>query len=702
MATEVGKLLVKIEADLNSLKQGLNDATKATRDAGGAMQKSGGRMRKALQGVQKAASKTAGSIFSVKGAIAGIITGVTVKGIFDVNAKFQDLETSLRSVLGGAEEAKAGMDFIREFALETPHEVETLTKGFTALANAGIAPTTKLMKTFSDASAVTTDKVRAFDAMVRITTRSTQGGLGLEELEQIADSGIPVYEILSEKLGIIRSDISEMGQSAEGARKIMNALTEGLEERYEGAGKAVSENLGTAFGNMVEQFQFFALKIGDAGLNEALLRLFSVMENVAVAGGNVADTIGRLAGGIVNTFANALEIAIKKMGFLAEKFIAFLRYIGEATGIDALKEFAADIADTDTITKRVVRSTENLVKIATRNVKQQKIQKRESDDLKDTLSDLNEEYKKLELTQAGFSDSLIDALSSAGILAEKSVSEILMGGKVIERFAELTSKIDNTKQNMEAELEAQKELDDSLKDLIDSGVSYAEGLDNTENKLTKLLAQQKAVNFAFGQGKISASNYEQAIQEINDQILQLDPIQQALTETIDSAVQSASDNFSDMLSGMKSFSEGFKDIFQEIVKTIIDQIMKLYVISPIINAIMGFIGGRVGGFTDMLPTPPSPRASGGTVQARRPIMVGERGAEIFVPNTGGRIMNNHQTNSAMRGREITVNQNLNFTTGIQNTVRAEVLNMLPDIVEASKSGVLDAVQRGGAFKRAFA
>ena len=104
------------------------------------------------------------------------------------------------------------------------------------------------------------------------------------------------------------------------------------------------------------------------------------------------------------------------------------------------------------------------------------------------------------------------------------------------------------------------------------------------SKLTKLLAQQKAVNFAFGQGEISASNYEQAIQEINDKILQLDPIQKALTETINSAVESASDNFSDMLSGMKSFSEGFKDIFQEIVKTIIDQIMKLYVITPIISS----------------------------------------------------------------------------------------------------------------------
>ena len=125
--------------------------------------------------------------------------------------------------------------------------------------------------------------------------------------------------------------------------------------------------------------------------------------------------------------------------------------------------------------------------------------------------------------------------------------------------------------------------------------------------------------------------------------------------------------------------------------------MKLYVISPIVNAIMGFIGNRFGGFgiQQQTPAPIVNRsfASGGTVQARRPIMVGERGAEIFVPNTGGKIMNNHQANSAMKGGEITVNQNLNFTTGIQNTVRAEVLNMLPDIVEASKSGVLDAVQR---------
>ena len=82
-------------------------------------------------------------------------------------------------------------------------------------------------------------------------------------------------------------------------------------------------------------------------------------------------------------------------------------------------------------------------------------------------------------------------------------------------------------------------------------------------------------------------------------------------------------------------------------------------------------------------------------------MVGERGAELFVPNTGGRIMNHHDTNSQMKGGSVTVNQSLNFATGIQQTVKAEVLTMMPDIVQATKLAVADGNQRGGSFRQAM-
>ena len=48
---------------------------------------------------------------------------------------------------------------------------------------------------------------------------------------------------------------------------------------------------------------------------------------------------------------------------------------------------------------------------------------------------------------------------------------------------------------------------------------------------------------------------------------------------------------------------------------------------------------------------------------------------------------------------IVINQSLNFATGVQDTVRNEVLQMLPDIAETSKSAVAEAMQRGGSFRR---
>ena len=48
---------------------------------------------------------------------------------------------------------------------------------------------------------------------------------------------------------------------------------------------------------------------------------------------------------------------------------------------------------------------------------------------------------------------------------------------------------------------------------------------------------------------------------------------------------------------------------------------------------------------------------------------------------------------------IVINQSVNFATGVQDTVKNEVLQLLPDIAETSKGAVLEAMNRGGNFRR---
>lgn len=88
------------------------------------------------------------------------------------------------------------------------------------------------------------------------------------------------------------------------------------------------------------------------------------------------------------------------------------------------------------------------------------------------------------------------------------------------------------------------------------------------------------------------------------------------------------------------------------------------------------------------------RATGGPVSADAPYLVGERGPELFVPNTAGKIVSNEQMN---KSNGTVVNQVINVSTGVQQTVRAEIISLMPQIANAAKTAVADARQRGGAY-----
>jgi len=42
-------------------------------------------------------------------------------------------------------------------------------------------------------------------------------------------------------------------------------------------------------------------------------------------------------------------------------------------------------------------------------------------------------------------------------------------------------------------------------------------------------------------------------------------------------------------------------------------------------------------------------------------------------------------------------QNINISTGVAQTVRAEVMSLMPQIISAAKNAVADARQRGGSY-----
>ena len=138
----------------------------------------------------------------------------------------------------------------------------------------------------------------------------------------------------------------------------------------------------------------------------------------------------------------------------------------------------------------------------------------------------------------------------------------------------------------------------------------------------------------------------------------------------------------------------FKDFAKNMVSQIIATFLQLAVVNQILNSIFGLSG------TSALPTIGSigGKAGGGKLQKGRAMLVGERGPEIFVPDTSGTLRNNMDSMN-MGGSPVVINQSLNFSTGVVPTVRAEITKMLPQINDMTKAAVLESSARGGSYRK---
>lgn len=191
------------------------------------------------------------------------------------------------------------------------------------------------------------------------------------------------------------------------------------------------------------------------------------------------------------------------------------------------------------------------------------------------------------------------------------------------------------------------------------------------------------------------SRMADAIQASLDAIPSLD---QMMTSFSAGAMASFTNSFSDAITGAKSFSDAMKDMAKSVIDSLIKMLVQYYITQAIFGAITGGIGSLGGvGPTGLGPTTTSGRAVGGPVSGGRPYLVGENGPELFVPNSGGQI----QPNGRMGGSGVTVNQTLNISTGVAQTVRAEVANLMPQIAQSAKAAVAEAKMRGGNYSKAL-
>ncbi len=180
----------------------------------------------------------------------------------------------------------------------------------------------------------------------------------------------------------------------------------------------------------------------------------------------------------------------------------------------------------------------------------------------------------------------------------------------------------------------------------------------------------------------------------------------SMQENLQNLTTQGLEGLTDALTAGITGAANFADAIKSMAKSVVDSLIKMLVQKYIVDAAFGAITGTVGGGTPSGTTQGADfsgfgggKAIGGSVQAGKPYMVGERGQEMFVPNQSGSIIPNNKLGGS--GGGVVVNQVINVTTGVQQTVRAEIATLMPQIANAAKGAVVDARQRGGGFSKAL-
>ena len=652
MAKELDQLVIKIKADTKSLNASLKQLEGKIRVTGAA---GGAAFGAAGGGLAASLKKVKGPAIAAAAAIAGI--ALPMKGILAAGSSFEDLTDSLNIVFGSAEEGAKAFDEVKRFAQTTPFQIDTAAKAFIGLKSAGIEPTVEMLQTFADTASVATAQLGTFEALITFFQRSAAGGASLVELNRINDRGIDIFSRLEGEIGKSRTELSTFGQTAEGSRIIQEGLLKVLQRDFGGAMAVKMDNLSTKTSNMSIAFK----NLGDELFKSGIGQFFKdLADSMAEGAQNAADFVKSMREGPSARDLTVREIVVERQGRRGKTNVRTQVFTDdEEEQQKLLKENVA-------ILQAEIKALEEKRNLGDSLSKNERLQNR---NLEKTIKKKKEEI----LLNESFIKT-VEEVADAGDDADEKLGNFT------------TDHIDNLSK-MEGLLEDSKTEAEQLKEALDLVASF-EGIKDDEG------------NLFFTPEELN--KIRDSLNGVNDELEEVTTLSGHMQDAIAASANAFTKDFVDSLLDGESALDSFKNFARNIVSQIISTFLQLAVVNQILNSIFGTdpTSGPFDTFNFSTGKINKGGAGGSSASRNQPMIVGERGPEIFVPHSAGNIMNNMNSKNAMGGgTPIVIEQNINFATGVVPTVRAEVQNLLPEIAEVSKGAVLEAATRGGAFRR---
>jgi tape measure domain-containing protein len=190
--------------------------------------------------------------------------------VISTGAMFEVMGKQMETLEGSSGKAAQAIEWIKETAQKTPFEIADLQSAFMRFKAYGLDPMDGTLTSIGDAVAAFGGSAHMMNSVTRaLGQMAAKGKVSGEEMRQLAELGIPAYDILQKKLNLTNAEIANIGDQAIKADRGIAALVEGLNERYGGAMEKQMATYTGIMSNLQDTISLFFSDISDAGVLDA-------------------------------------------------------------------------------------------------------------------------------------------------------------------------------------------------------------------------------------------------------------------------------------------------------------------------------------------------------------------------------------------------------------------------------------------------
>ena len=243
---------------------------------------------KTFNGVLKQAAGLAGAYLGLRGLTS------TFKSIVGVNAEFERLSGSLKTVTGSAKAAKEAFSLIEDFATSTPYQLDEIVDSFIRLKAMGLEPSMEALTSYGNTASAFGKNILEF---VSAVTSATVG-----EFERLKTFGIKA-KVEGETVKFIFQGVTT--EVAKNATEIERYLRSIGNINFGGAMAEQMNTMGGTMSNIEDAMAKVARTIGESGLNDAIKGVLEQFNTLISGSNSAAKSIGGALATAVNVAGKA-------------------------------------------------------------------------------------------------------------------------------------------------------------------------------------------------------------------------------------------------------------------------------------------------------------------------------------------------------------------------------------------------------------